>query len=595
MALPSDFLQEVILRNPLAEVMGQYVPLRRAGSNLVCCCPFHSEKTPSCTVYPDHHFYCYGCGAGGDVISFIKRIENLDYLSAVEYLANRAGLPMPQQNPYEKRVDKKRFYEMNAEAARFWHENLFSPKGKEGLDYLTGRGLTPAVIKHFGLGFASDSFSDLTDHLQKKGYRPEEIKEAFLGGISSKTGKPFDYFRRRAMFPIIDVAGNVVAFSGRFVGEMGPNDKKYFNTNDTPVFKKSRNIFALNFAKNNPDKEIVLCEGNMDAVSLHAAGITNAAASLGTALTSDQCRLLARFTDRVALCYDSDQAGVRATKKAIRLLEEAGIRVRVITLPREGPDGRELKDPDDFVRAFGKGGFLKCLKEARGSREYLFADLLSRHEVETLDGKSAFLKDCAALLSDLRDPVERELYLKKAADVTGLSVEVVRQSADRTAKTERVEEERALINATISRQRGYGNAANPDKARFAARAAKEEAVLGILLVRPGDLTDPKIRAILDPEQFRCDFCKKALKAILDATENGEPFAFSMLNENFSAEEIGALEEMRRKREQVSNNSPAILKELFARLAEEAEKDQGKNAPFDREWFEKIKAQKVKKS
>ncbi|MBQ3866690.1 MAG: DNA primase, partial [Clostridia bacterium] len=438
MPLPDGFLQELVARNPLEDVVRQYADVKRAGSNLVCCCPFHSEKTPSFTIYtgPESHFYCFGCGVGGDVITFIRRIENLDYMAAVEYLANRAGIPVPRTVSGLPQVNRKRYYEINAEAARFWHRILLSPDGKKGLDYLTGRGLTLPVITRFGLGYAPDSYDSLCNHLLSKGYGEKEIRELFLAGRSSKTGKLFDYFRNRAVFPIIDVAGNVVAFSGRFVGECGPNDRKYFNSNDTPVFKKSRNVFALNLAKNSPEKELVLCEGNMDAVSLHAGGITWAVASLGTALTGEQCRLLARYTDKVALCYDSDDAGRRATRKAIRLLNAAGIRVRVIELAGETPDGKPVKDPDDYIRAFGKAGFMTCLEKAKGSGEYLFDQLQKGREVETLDGKLAFAKDVVALLAEIDSPLERELFLRRAAQITGLSVEVIQAQTGRAIRSE---------------------------------------------------------------------------------------------------------------------------------------------------------------
>lgn len=592
MPLPDGFLQEVVARNPLEEVVRQYADVKRAGSNLVCCCPFHSEKTPSFTIYSNpSHFYCYGCGASGDVVTFVRRIENLDFMAAVENLASRAGLSMPQNVPGEKRVDKKRYYEMNAEAARFWHKILLAPEGKKGLDYLTGRGLTLPVIKRFGLGFAPDSWSALTDHLLKVGYKKEEIKENFLGGISSKNGRLFDFFRNRAMFPIIDVAGNVVAFSGRFVGEMGPNDRKYFNTNDTPVFKKSRNVFALNLAKNSPEKELILCEGNMDAVSLHAAGISNAVASLGTALTGEQCRLLARYTDRVALCYDGDSAGQRATQKAIRLLKAAGIRVRVITLPGKGPDGREIKDPDDFIRMYGKGGFLSCLEKAKGASEYLFDRILAEHEVETLDGKSAFVKDVVGLLSEMDSPVERELFLRRSAQVTGLSMEVIQAQTGRKIQREAAAVEKKQVDENLRRSRGFGDSVNPDKAKFAAQAVKEEAVLGILLKRPEDLLNQSVREKIDPELFRCAFTRRALEVLLDLTKDGDAVEFAQLNEHFTPEEMAELERMRRRREEMENNSPKVLDELFRRLREDKEKNEIAQSPLTADWLEKLKKQK----
>lgn len=594
MPLPDGFLQELVARNPLEDVVRQYADVKRAGSNLVCRCPFHSEKTPSFTIYHNpSHFYCYGCGAGGDVVTFVKRIENLDFMGAVEYLAGRAGMPMPQQTPGEVRVDKKRYYEMNAEAARFWNKILMSPRGKKGLDYLTQqRGLSLPVITRFGLGYAPDSFDLLTKHLTSLGYKEKEIQENFLGGVSARTGKLFDYFRNRAIFPIIDTAKNVVAFSGRFVGEMGPNDRKYFNTNDTPVFKKSRNLFALNIAKDSPDKEFVLCEGNMDAVSLHAAGISNAVASLGTALTGDQCRLLARYTDKVALCYDGDKAGKAATRKAIRLLNAAGIRVRVIELPDKGPNGEEIKDPDDFIRTYGKGGFLSCLEKAQGSGEYLFQELQGQHDLETLDGKLAFARDVVAFLSQIDSPLERELFVRRAAGVTGLSVEVIQAQTGKKIRSEQKSEEKRKVDETVRRTRGFGDRVNPDKAKFAAQASKEEAVLGILLLRPEDLVSPKIRGKLDPALFRCEFTRRALEVLLALSEDGKTPDLSRLNETFSPEEMSELENMRRRRREMENNSPQVLEELFQRLTEDREKSENAASPLSADWLEKIRKQKT---
>lgn len=594
MALPEDFLQEVILRNPLEEIVGQYSSLKRAGSNLVCCCPFHNEKTPSFTLYSNpSHFYCYGCGVGGDVITFVRRMENLDYIAAVEYLANRAGLTMPQQVGYEKRVDRKRFYDMNAQAARFWHNYLLSPAGKVGLDYLTKRGLGLPIIKRFGLGYAPDGWDTLCQHLMKNGYKMAEIKEAFLGGISKK-GTPFDYFRGRAMFPIIDPSGNVVAFSGRQIAPMKEGDRKYFNTNDTPVFKKSRTVFALNIAKNSPDKELILCEGNMDAVSLHAAGISSAVASLGTALTNEQCRLLARYTERVCLCYDADSAGKKATLKAIRLLQGAGLKVRVITLTGKNDKGEDVKDPDDFIRSFGKGAFDTLWKEAPGAIEYQFREILSRHEIDTMDGKDAFIKECTTLIAGDIGNVERELYINRISEITGIPSQIIRAGAGQSYARSARKEEKERIEKELRKTQGFGNRVNPDKAKFVSRAAKEENILGILLLRHEYLTDPKIRPLLKPSSFSCEFCRKVLEALLRATDGGEPFCPAALNEFFTAEELGEMDGMKGKREELGNNSTEILLELIQRLEEELKAKENENMPLSDRWLQDLKAKKTRK-
>jgi DNA primase len=591
-AIPESFIQEVILRNPLEEIVSQYTTLKRAGSNMVACCPFHNEKTPSFTLYSQpSHFYCYGCGAGGDVITFVRRMENLDYPSAVEYLANRAGLPMPQQNSFEKRIDKKRYYEMNAAAARFWHETLLSPQGKAGRDYLQSRGLDLPIIKRFGLGYATLSWDALTRHLQKAGYRPEEIKENFLGGISSK-GTLFDYFRGRAMFPIIDVAGNVVAFSGRLVESDRKESQKYFNTNDTPVFKKSRTVFALNLAKNSEEKELILCEGNMDVVSLHAHGISNAVASLGTALTSEQCRLLSRYTSRVVLCYDRDEAGVRATKKAIGLLQQLGIKVRVLQIPEQTHDGKPIKDPDDFIRLCGKGAFEKQWKDAPGALEYLFREIRSRHSLDSMDSKNAFIKECSTLLAH-SSTVEQALYIGTLSRETGVPEEVLRASILRDNRRLAKQEEKNRVNEELKKSQGLGDRINPDKARFVPSAKKEESILGILLLQPEYLNDPKIRPRLEQASFRCEFCRRALSALLECSASEEAFSFSRLNAAFSPEEMGELEGMKKKRDGLGNHT-AVLTELLSRTEEEKEKSERKEQPLSDDWLNRLRAEKEKK-
>ena len=449
------------------------------------------------------------------------------------------------------------------------------------------------MLQWVGLGYAPEAWDGLCRVLQKKGYGDREIQEAFLGRIG-KNGRPYDLFRGRVMFPVIDAAGNVVAFSGRLVVSQRENDPKYINTNDTPVFKKGRNVFALNFAKNSEKKELVLCEGNMDVVSLHAHGVTNAVASLGTALTGEQCRLLSRYTKTVSICYDSDKAGRENTKKAIRLLQEAGLQVRVITLPETDREGNAIKDPDDFVRAFGRGGFEKYEREARGAMEYLFDLALQGHEITTMDGKNAFVENCAQLLSSSQNPLEKALFLQRISEVTGLPLEIIRIQVQRTEKKEARREERGRLEEEMKKTQGLGNRVNPDKAKFLSQATKEENILGILLLLPEYLLDRSIRPKLNPESFPCEFCRLALEKLLALTDSGEPFSFSALNEFFTPEQIGELEGMTEKRRVLGNNSPAILLELIERLEEENKKKEIKSEPLSTAWLEKLKAEKAKK-
>ena len=364
MRIPQSFIDEVKYRNKIEDVISSYVNLKRAGSNYQGLCPFHSEKTPSFTVFPNTEtFHCFGCGAGGDVISFIMRAENLEYPGAVEFLAKRAGLEMPEEagGVKSETVKRSRMYEMNRAAALFFNRMLYVPESEPAREYLKKRGLSGAAVKRFGLGFAPNSFDALRTHMHSLGYGDDELKEAFLCGKSERTGGYFDYFRGRIIFPIIDNFSNVIAFGGRALGDGKP---KYLNTSDTPVFKKSRNLFALNFARNACEDSLILCEGYMDVIAVHMAGFPNAVATLGTALTTEQARLMAKYTKKVILSYDSDEAGVSAAKRAIPILTDAGLEVKMLRM--EG-----AKDPDEYIKKFGAVRFKNLLDDSQGKLDYL--------------------------------------------------------------------------------------------------------------------------------------------------------------------------------------------------------------------------------
>ena len=356
-----ETIEEILIRTDIQTLIGGYVSLKRASATLKGLCPFHSEKSPSFTVYPaNNSFYCFGCGAGGDQISFIMRMEHLDYPDAIEFLAKRAGITIVDDNTKQytnqPRIDKKRIYDMNRDAARFFNECLFAnnPDSKAALSYFTNdRKLSLATIKHFGLGYAPNSFDVFSKHMLAKGYTYDELVAGFLCGKSER-GHYYDAFRNRVMFPIIDVSGNVIAFGGRVMDDSKP---KYKNSSDTPVFKKLRNLFALNFARHSCEEALILCEGYMDVIALHAVGITNAVATLGTAITSEQARVMSRYTKRVIISYDSDEAGVKAAKRAMKLLEEVGLEVNVLSVPG-------AKDPDEYIKKFGVDKFKQVISGA---------------------------------------------------------------------------------------------------------------------------------------------------------------------------------------------------------------------------------------
>ena len=348
MKISERFIQELLEKVDIEQVVSPYVNLKRRGKTLVGLCPFHNEKTPSFTVYPESHsFYCFGCGAGGDVISFVRRMENLDYVEAVKSVAQLAGVSMPEDG-YDDSLSKQRMRLLgaNREAARFFNACLFEPENRHALDYFLNRGLTVNTIRRFGLGYAPDDWRRLINHLREKGYTEQELVLANLARRSDKNGKAnyYDNFRNRVMFPIIDLRGNVIAFGGRVMDDSKP---KYINTSDTPVYKKSNGVFALNFAKNANDNKLILVEGYMDVIALHQAGFTNAVACLGTAFTSEQANLLSRYADEIMICYDNDGAGKQATERALAVLGKTGLKLRVVQMTGG-------KDADEIIRKHGK-------------------------------------------------------------------------------------------------------------------------------------------------------------------------------------------------------------------------------------------------
>jgi len=549
---------------------------------MVACCPFHSEKTPSFTIFGQgNSYFCFGCSAGGDVISFIMKMENVDYLSAVEILANRYGMTVPQDS-FAPKINTKLYYEMNRCAARFFYDTLKSPAGEKGRAYLRERGIDDATVKRFGIGYASDSFSALSSHLASKGYTAEDMKTAFLAGIN-KYNKPFDYFRNRVIFPNIDVTGRVVAFSGRLVGPVGENDRKYLNTSDTPVFKKSRSLFALNLAKESKENSLILCEGPMDVIALHRAGFTNAVATQGTALTSEQARIMQRYAETVYICYDNDEAGRKASEKAIKILDEAGIKVKVISL-RDG-----AKDPDEFIKKFGRETFSKLIKDSDGQIEYIFSEVLKKYNLSVSEDKLEFIKEMCVILSKKGSALEREIYLNKTSELTGVDVQVLKKELSRTYKSLERKTERERISADTKAAIGMLDRINPDKIKNKGSAQKEEAILGILMLRNEYLFDPKVKESLKSDNFTCEFTKKAMDSILSLAEENESFDIGLLGEKLSADEISALMRMMVARQSLGDNSQKILLQLFSDL--EKEKISFSETEDLNEMIEKIKRKK----
>ncbi|MBR2635494.1 MAG: DNA primase [Oscillospiraceae bacterium] len=524
--LSESFISELKARNDIEEVISSYVNVKRRGRNLVGLCPFHSEKTPSFTVYPDSQsFYCFGCGAGGDVVTFVKKIENLDYIEAVKSLAQRAGLAMPEDgydDSYAKL--KTRVLEINRETARFYHQCLISPVGKKALEYLRGRGLSDNTIRRFGLGFAPESWDAVIKHLRGKGYTLDEMAAAAVA-VKSARGSYYDQFRGRVIFPIIDIRGNVIAFGGRLMDGQGP---KYLNSPDTPVFKKSRNLFALNYAKSSKESALILAEGYMDVVALHQAGFTNAVATLGTALTAEQARMISQYAAEVVIAYDSDGAGQKATNRAINIFGEIGLPVRVLKV-------QDAKDPDEFIKKFGATRFKMLLEGAGSAMEFEIAKLRAKYDLDSPDGKVGFLKEFAGFMAGIRNPIERDVYVTKTAQELGVAKDPLLVQINYIIRQRAKSDEKKKARDLSVFASGPNERRDPQRMSNLKEALAEERLIGILLKNPdyhGDILG-KIR----PEDFVTDFNREIFSVISDRLGQNRSVELIALSEQLSEEQM----------------------------------------------------------
>ncbi len=564
--IPREIIEEIKYRNDIQDVVSSYVTLKHAGSNMLGLCPFHSERTPSFTVFTNNqNYYCFGCGAGGDVITFIMKMENLEYTAALEFLAKRAGITIPQDTsaPQKKgAIDRSRMFDMNRDAAKFFRNCLFDEKiGKEAREYLSSRGLDSTTVKRFGLGYSPDSFNLLRDHMHRLGYTDEELTVGFLCGISKKTGKPFDYFRNRVMFPIIDVSGNVVAFGGRVMDGSMP---KYLNTSDTPGFKKSRNLFALNYAKNACAEQMILCEGYMDVIALHAVGFGNAVATLGTAITQEQARIMSRYTKKVIISYDSDDAGKAAAFKAMKYLAEVGLDVKILKM-----DG--AKDPDEYIKKFGADKFKKLLSESRTSFEYKLEDVLVRYNIQNNDEKIKALGELCAIISGVYSEVEREIYISEVAKRFELPPEIIRNDVKRLVSKKIRERKKEEGKRAMAEGSGWGDRINADAMKNIHASKTEEVILGLILLFDdlrASVADKEVE--LDADDFFTEFGRRVFVAVLDGEKNGG-FDFGMLGERFTPDEIGRITKIKMSREKLTQNNLQVLRDSAAALRAERDK------------------------
>ena len=560
--IPREIIEEIRYRNDIEEVIGSYVSLKRAGSNLVGVCPFHNEKTPSFTVFSSNkNFYCFGCGAGGDVITFIMKAENLDYPSALEFLAKRAGIDIPKDGvTEEKGIPRKRIYEMNLEAAKFFRACLFDPNiGREALAYLTeNRRLSGAVIKHFGLGYSPNEFGALLAHMKRKGFTEEELTVGFLCGKSQKNGRPYDYFRNRVIFPIIDVSGNIVAFGGRVMDDSKP---KYLNTSDTPGFKKSRNLFALNYAKKNCSDQLILCEGYMDVIALHAAGFENAVATLGTAITQEHARIISKYTKSVLISYDMDSAGRNAADKAMRLLAEVGVDVKVLKMTG-------AKDPDEYIKIYGADKFRQVINRSQSGFEYRLDTTLAKYDLSLPEDKIKASAEICQMIATVYSSVERSVYIASAAERIGLTADVMNNDVERIRaslikKYKAKEGHDAQMSA-----KNIGDRINPDAAKNIKAAAAEEAILGLMLLFDEHRSAAANgSAGITKEDFYTDFGGRVFEAIVELERSEGGYMYSLLGEHFTPDEMGRMQGMEYKRRQLASNGKDVFSASIDALKE----------------------------
>lgn len=516
MPFPPSFIDEVVARNPIEDVVGQYVNLKRSGANLFGLCPFHGEKTPSFSVAPDKGiYYCFGCHKGGGVINFQMEIEGLSYGDAVRALAKRAGMEVPEDPQFQSRYkQQERLWALSKEAARYFHSKLYAQEGTEGLSYAQKRGMPKSTLTKFGIGFAPNSWNGLVDAMKAKGYTDQELKDAGL--VSEKNGRIYDRFRNRLMFPIIDVRGNVIGFGGRVMDDSTP---KYLNSPETIIFNKRKNLFALNLAKKSKLGYLILVEGYMDAVALHQYGFDCAVASLGTSLTQEHAVLLSRYTEQVVLIYDGDEAGQNATRRAIPMLEAAGIQVKVLRM-------HDAKDPDEYLKKYGADKFKVLLEEASNRVEYQLGAIARKYHLNDDEERIQFLREAADLVASLPSPVQREIYGGRAAETAKVTPEAMKLEVDRARKRRENREKKQEEQKMLSPAQNLQPKSRTIRYDDIRSAMAEEVILANIFKQPSLLDQV---GGLTAAQFSCPLLGKIFRQQQDRYKQGLEVSASVLD------------------------------------------------------------------
>lgn len=579
--IDENFIQQLKISCDITSVVSDYAVLKRDGRNQKCLCPFHLEKTPSCVVYQEtQSFYCFGCGAGGDVITFIMKIENLDYVEAVRFLAEKNGISMPEDSYDQIAQQKRRIYEMNRLAAKFYYSMLKQPEGRNGLLYFSKRGLPQSIVVKFGLGYAPNQWNSLRDYLRAKGYTYEEMETADLV-VQSKNGSFYDKFRNRAIFPIIDIRGNVIAFGGRVLDDSKP---KYLNSSDTLVFKKSRHLFALNFAKSSEDKALILGEGYMDVIAMHKAGFDNAVATLGTSLTAEQARLLSRYSKDIIIAYDADEAGKKATKRASKLLQEAGVDPRVLSI-------NNAKDPDEYIKKFGSGRFKVLLEQADSLVLSEKKEIRNKYDLNNPESQRKYINENCEIIAQMYDPLQREIYIGDLARETGVSRDILENHISHMRKRKLRQNKKQEWKNIQRQQRFYRDKINPAREKYPRAAAAEEGIIHYLFCNPDQYQ--LIAASIKLSDFITDWGKRLYSSCMDFLETGKTLDISSFHQSFEQEEIGRIASIVNSDEKYPITQKAlrdyitVLKEESSKLNEDAQKSLSREA-FEEYYKEQVK-------
>ena len=574
MAFPQQFLDELVSRNDIVDVVSSYVALTRKGGNYFGLCPFHNEKTPSFSVSPDKQIYhCFGCKHGGGVISFIMEIENLSFPDAVRFLAKRVNMEVPEDNTDQEAARRRqRVLALNRDAARWFYQNLSTPQGAAVAAYLDRRQITRKTTVSFGLGAALDSWDSLLTAMLAKGYTKAELLAAGLV-VQNQQGRLYDKFRNRLMFPVIDVRGDVVAFGGRVLDKSEP---KYVNTQETIVYSKRRNLYGINLAKKTKRPNIILCEGNIDVITLHQAGFDNAVASMGTALTTEQTRILSRFTKELVLCYDNDNAGKAATEKAIALLENSEFNVRVLQLPRRLQDGEYVKqDVDDFIKFHGAAAFEAILNGSENQMDFRMDAVAAKYDLRDDEQRIAYAGEISQLIAALPNAVEREVYAGRAAERAGISREAMLLEVKRAYGKRKSQDRRSLQKENQNVSALHQPRARSLRYDDMRSAMAEEGIIRLLFL---DGTLAQRCRELSPDDFSSPLLAEAYQLLLEAANQGRSPSPAMLEGHFSPEEMGHLTTVLQKPESPSAVDRALAD--YIRVIQESADKRRSGVPAD---------------